>query len=86
MNKETHPRNQPCPEPLNLLLRLHPVKYFFVVFGLALAAGAVLFDVIEFLDVRAWPMTVWPKYYAAFFVAVGAHVGLAWKRRSGRKG
>jgi len=73
--------NQPSPDPLTLLVRLHPVKYFCVVFSLALAAGAVLFDIIEFLDVNAWPMTVWPKYYAAFFVALGAQVGLVWKRR-----
>ena len=68
-------------DPLLLLMKQHPVGYFCVMFLLALAAGTILFDLLELIDKSVVPAIKSPRYIAAVVFALGAHVGLSWRRK-----
>ena len=68
-------------DPLTLVIRQHPLGYFCVMFLLGLAAGTILFDLLEYADVSIAPTIKAPRYIAAVIFALAAHTGLSWRRK-----
>jgi len=71
-------------DPLTLAIKRHPLGYFCVTFLLGLAAGTILFDLLEYVDVSVVPTFKAPRYIAAIVFAFATHAGLSWrcKKRS----
>lgn len=71
-------------EPLELLIKRHPMAYFAVMFLLGVAFGTIVVDLLALLD-QSVPTTHLLRYLAAVGFAFGAHLGLSWRLKRRRK-